>query len=115
GPRDEFRFGRFSLLPVTRSVLQDGERVHLGNRAFDILHLLVEKAGSFVTNEEIVARVWPRTIVVESNLRVHVAAIRKALGDGRDGHRYIVNVPNNGYKFIADVERVTNSSPFHLA
>jgi predicted ATPase/DNA-binding winged helix-turn-helix (wHTH) protein len=113
--RDEIRFGRFSLLPLTRSVLQNGTRVHLGNRAFDILHLLVENPGSFVTNDEIVARVWPRTVVVESNLRVHMAAIRKALGDGRDGERYIINVPNNGYKFIAPVERITNSSPLHLA
>ena len=102
---ETIRFGRFRLHPDKRVLVEHDKAVHLGNRALDILLLLVERAGEFVTNDEIVARVWPRTVVVEQNLRVHIAALRKALGDGRDGARYIINVPNRGYQFTADITR----------
>jgi len=99
------RFGPFCLLPRQRVLLDDDVPVRLGSRALEILLLLVERAGQFVGNDEIVARVWPKVVVVEGNLRVHIAELRKALGDRRDGHRYIVNVPNRGYSFIATVSR----------
>ena len=102
---ETIRFGRFRLHPDKRVLVEHDKAVHLGSRALDILLLLVERAGEFVTNDEIVARVWPRTVVVEQNLRVHIAALRKALGDGRDGARYIINVPNRGYQFTADITR----------
>jgi len=102
---ETIRFGQFRLHPARRVLVEDDRAVHLGNRALDILLLLVERAGEFVTNDEIFARVWPRTVVVEQNLRVHIAALRKALGDGRDGARYIVNVPNRGYQFTPEVRR----------
>ena len=102
---ETIRFGPFRLYPERRVLVDHDTAVHLGNRALDILLLLVERAGEFVTNDEIVARVWPRTVVVEQNLRVHIAALRKALGDGRGGTRYIVNVPNRGYRFMAEVTR----------
>ncbi len=105
------RFGPFTLRPAQR-VLAEGEaRIHLGSRAFDILLLLLERAGNFVAKDEIVARVWPTTVVVDGNLRVHVTALRKALSDGRDGHRYIVNVPNRGYSFVAPVTRGREAAP----
>src|SRR5258706_3886442 len=97
------RFGSFCLLPVQRVLLENDAPIRLGNRALDILVLLVERAGEFVSSEEIVSRVWPTTVVVEGNLRVHIAGLRKALGDGRGGQRYIVNVPNRGYSFIAAI------------
>jgi len=100
-----FRFGPFALCPGRRLLAQGDTPVLLGSRAFDILLLLLERAGTFVSNTEIFARVWPTTVVVEGNLRVHLTALRKALGDGRDGRRYIVNVPNRGYSFIAPVSR----------
>ena len=105
------RFGPFALRTAQR-VLAEGEaRVHLGSRAFDILLLLLERAGNFVSRDEIFARVWPTTVVVDGNLRVHVTALRKALSDGRDGQRYIVNVPNRGYSFVAPVTRERAAVP----
>src|SRR5258706_11298106 len=99
------RFGSFCLLPVQRVLLENDAPVRLGSRALDILLLLVERAGEFVSNDQIVSRVWPKTVVVEGNLRVHVAGLRRALSDGRGGRRYIVNVPNRGYTFTGVVSR----------
>ncbi len=76
------RFGPFTLQPAQRVLMEGDTRVHLGSRAFDIL-LLVKRAGTFVARNEIVAQVWPNTVVVENNLTVHVSALRKAMGDGR--------------------------------
>lgn len=98
------RFGAFSLLPVERILLENETPVRLGSRSLDILILLIENAGQFVRNDEIFQRVWPKTVVVQGNLRVHVAGLRKALGDGRGSQRYIINVPNRGYSFIEPVQ-----------
>jgi predicted ATPase/DNA-binding winged helix-turn-helix (wHTH) protein len=105
------RFGPFTLRPAQRVLVEGDTLVHLGSRAFDILLLLLERAGTFVAKNEIVSRVWPTTVVVEGNLRVHVTALRKALGDGRQGCRYIVNVPNRGYSFVAPVSRGRADAP----
>lgn len=105
------RFGPFTLRPAQRVLAEGASRIHLGSRAFDILLLLLERAGTFVSKNEIVARVWPTTIVIEGNLRVHVTALRKALSDGREGRRYIVNVPNRGYSFVAPVSRGAEPLP----
>jgi len=84
-------------------LLEAGKPVRLGSRALEILAALVERSGEMVSKRELVARVWPNTVVEEANLKVHIAALRKALGDGRDGNRYLVNVPGRGYKFVAPV------------
>lgn len=96
-------FGHFRLLPIQR-LLRNGDRpVHLGSRAFDILVVLVERAGELVTKRELMRVVWPDTIVVEANLTVHVTALRRALGDDQADNRYIVNIPGRGYRFVAPV------------
>src|SRR5688572_21470369 len=104
---DVVHFGPFSLLPLQRVLLSGDNVVPLGSRALDILCLLVERSGELVSKGEIVERVWPGTYVVDGNLRVHMAGLRKALRDGREGQRYIVTVPNRGYGFVAPLERKT--------
>src|SRR5215470_10965979 len=99
----EVTFGPFRLLPA-RHLLLDGETpVHLGSRACEILIALIERAGQLLTNQELMRRVWPNTFVEDGNLRVHVAALRRALRDGQAGHRFITNVPGRGYCFVAPV------------
>jgi predicted ATPase/DNA-binding winged helix-turn-helix (wHTH) protein len=98
-------FGPFQLLPGQRLLLQDRKPMKLGSRAMDILIALVDRAGDTVDKQELMAVVWPRTVVEEGALRVHVAALRKLLGDGQAGARYIVNVPGRGYSFIAPLVR----------
>src|SRR5262245_3506552 len=89
-------FGSFELRPAERALLNKGEPLRVGSRAFELLLVLVEARGAIVSKDELTARVWPRTHVVEVNLRVHVAALRKVLNAERPG-RYIVTVPGRGY------------------
>jgi len=96
-------FGPFRLNPAERLLLRDGKPLRLGGRALDILIALVERAGETVLKDQLIGRVWPDTLVDESALRVHVATLRKALGDGRDGNRFIENIPGRGYVFVAPV------------
>ena len=96
-------FGPFSLFPARQLLLEGATPVRLGSRAFDILTALVENAGELVSKSDLIARVWATTFVDENTLRVHVAALRKALGDGQPGRRYLANVPGRGYRFVAPV------------
>jgi predicted ATPase/DNA-binding winged helix-turn-helix (wHTH) protein len=83
--------------------MDQGLPVRLGSRALDILIALVERAGEVVSKNELMSYAWPNTVVEENNLRVHVAALRKILGDDA---RYIINVAGRGYSFVAPVSLV---------
>ncbi|MFJ4144585.1 ATP-binding protein [Pseudomonas sp. NPDC089734] len=94
-------FGPYRVYPEQRLVLDADRPVRLGNRAMDILLVLIGNAGNMVSKQQLMAQVWPRSVVEDSNLRVHMAALRKALGDGQAGQRYIVTVAQRGYSFVA--------------
>jgi predicted ATPase/DNA-binding winged helix-turn-helix (wHTH) protein len=96
-------FGPFQLLPEQRRLLRDGRPVPLGSRALDLLLALVANAGSLLTKDELIAKVWPGTFIEEGALRVHVTALRKVLSDGRPDTHDLVNVPGRGYQFTAPV------------
>jgi DNA-binding winged helix-turn-helix (wHTH) protein len=96
-------FGPFKLLPLQRLLLKGDEQVRLGSRAFDILVALTERPGRLISKNELMARVWPGIFVVPANLTVHITALRRALGDGVNGNRFVVNVPGRGYCFTASV------------
>src|SRR6266849_6277736 len=96
-------FGPYRLLASQRLLLEGDQPVRLGSRAFDILAALVERAGEVVVKEELIARAWPKTFVEEANLKFQVSGLRRALGDGQGGHRYVVTVPGRGYNFVAPV------------
>ena len=98
-----FSFGPFRLFPSQRLLLEGNRRVQLGSRAFDILTILVERAGEVVGKDELIARVWPNVFVEDSNLKTQVSGLRRALGEARAGRCYIVTVPGRGYNFVAPV------------
>nr|WP_314543176.1 winged helix-turn-helix domain-containing protein [uncultured Massilia sp.] len=103
-------FGPFVLIPARQSLLHGEVPVRIGSRAMDILTLLVERAGELVSKSELIARVWPDTVVDESNLKVNIAALRRVLGDGGpDDARYIATVTGRGYKLIAPVSPVASA------
>jgi predicted ATPase/DNA-binding winged helix-turn-helix (wHTH) protein len=111
-PKDrEIWFGSFCLRPAARLLLEAEAPVHIGDRALDLLIVLVERAGEVVTKDELFARVWPGATVVESNLRAQVALVRKALRDGEVGARYLMNVPGRGYRFVANVWTTETPEP----
>src|SRR5215467_6190034 len=106
GVADEtYVFGSFQLFPAQRLLLNSGRPLRLGGRALEILITLVECAGETVSKDQLISRVWPDTVVDEGALRVHVAAVRKMLGDGREGNRFIISNPGRGYSFVAPVTR----------
>ena len=102
---ETYVFGSFQLVPAQRLLLNGRGSLRLRSRALEILITLVERAGETVSKDQLIGRVWPDTVVDEGALRVHVAAVRKALGDGREGNRFIVSDPGRGYGFVAPVTR----------
>ena len=94
-----YRFGPFLLQSRERRLLHDGVLVPLEPRAFDLLATLVANAGSLVTKDELLERIWTGRVVEESNLHVHISTLRKAVGK-----RAIATVPRHGYRFTAAVE-----------
>jgi DNA-binding response OmpR family regulator len=94
------RFGRFCVLPRARQLLVDGHPVELGSRAFDLLMVLIGAPGTLVTKNEIMSRVWPDTVVEESNLKVQMSALRRVLNADRDS---IKTVHGRGYVFTSEV------------
>ena len=96
-------FDLFRLLPERRLLLEGDKPVRLGSRALDILVALVERPGELVGKEELMARAWRDTFVEEGNLKFQVGALRRALGDGHGGRRYIATSPGQGYRFVAPV------------
>jgi predicted ATPase/DNA-binding winged helix-turn-helix (wHTH) protein len=104
--RDEIvEFGPFRLHVAGRLLQRNGVAVKLGSRSLDLLIALVERPGDVLSRRELIARAWSGLIVDEANLRVNIASLRKCLGEGKDGARYIVNLPGRGYSFVAPVTR----------
>jgi predicted ATPase/DNA-binding winged helix-turn-helix (wHTH) protein len=99
-------FGPFRLSPTRRVLTRDGKPVRLGSRALDLLIALVDNGRDLVSKDDLLKRVWPDTFIEEANLRVHVAALRKLLGDEGTGGQYISTVAGRGYCFAAPVVRV---------
>lgn len=96
-------FDRFQVLPRQRLLLEAGKPVRIGSRAFDILIALLERRGARVGKADLLARAWPGLHVVEGNLKFQVAALRRALGDGQEGRRFIEASKGQGYCFVAPV------------
>src|ERR1700732_4621203 len=99
----KLRFGPFELSIGERVLRRDGQVLPLGGRALDILIYLADRPGEVVAKQELIDHVWSDVTVEEGSLRVHVAAIRKALGDGQFGNRYIANIKGRGYSFVDTV------------
>ncbi len=100
-----YAFGPFQFDPTKRCLYREGKLVQLTPKAFEILLILVENQGQVVEREELMRRVWPDSLVEEGSLSVNIFALRKALGDSPQEHRYIVTVPGRGYSFVAEVRQ----------
>lgn len=98
-----YSFGPFVLVPERQSLTRALTAVRVGSRALEILTALVERPGELVSKAELEARAWPDTYVEQSNLKVNIAALRRALGEAPDGTQYIATVSGRGYRFVAPV------------
>ena len=107
--KQSYEFGPFRLDRQERLLLRDGATVTLTPKAFDLLLALVERHGRLVEKEELFQTVWPDTIVEESNLSSNIALIRRALGDGENGLKFIETAPKRGYRFVASVREISRA------
>src|SRR5262245_38986168 len=99
--RSEVSFGSFRLLPAQFLLLEGDKPVPLGSRALEILIALLDRPGELISKEELMNLIWPNVFVEPANLTVHISALRRVLRDGRDGNRFIINIPGRGYRFVA--------------
>jgi len=102
-----FEFGRFRVLLRRRQLVADDGPIELGTRALDLLVVLLEANGQLVSKDELFSRVWPGIAVSEANLKVQIAALRRALGDDRD---FIRTEFGRGYRFTAAVRSTVSWS-----
>jgi hypothetical protein len=95
-------FGPFVLDAERRQLVRSGREVHLSPKAFDLLCALVERRPGVVPKADLFQQIWPDTFVVDANLNVLVAEIRRALGDDAQAQRFIRTAHGVGYAFRAD-------------
>lgn len=101
-------FGPFRFELDQRRLYRGDTPVRLGSRARDVLGALLAQAGQVVKKRDLIAHVWPHMMVEEGTLRVHISALRKALGQSAAGDQYIENVTGRGYRFSAPVTFADN-------
>lgn len=105
-----YEFGQFRLEAAERRLLRDGVVLPLTPKAFDTLLLLVENSGHVLGRKQLLETLWPDAVVEENTLTQNIAAIRRALGEGQNGQRYIETVPKTGYRFVAPVRETAQSN-----
>ena len=108
-----FAFGPFVLNPEQQMLVEDEAPVTLGGRAFDILTALVERPGVVISKNELIERAWPNLVVEEANLKVNIAALRRALGEKAGSLQYIATVIGRGYRFVAPVRSAQPAPSSH--
>lgn len=103
-----YEFGSFRLDVEERLLLRDAEAVPLTPKTFDLLLVLLQQPGHLLSKDELLKLVWPDNFVEESNLTSNISQLRKALGEGENGRRYIETVPKRGYRFVAEITRAAS-------
>lgn len=105
-----YEFGSFRLDAVKRLLWREGEPVPLTSKSLETLLALVESRGEILDRDSLMSRIWPDTVVEEKNLTINISALRKALGENPREHRYIVTVPGRGYRFVAEVQEISDTN-----
>jgi DNA-binding winged helix-turn-helix (wHTH) protein len=98
-------FGMYELDLAARELRRDGARVKLQDRPFDVLVILIERAGEVVSREEFRQRLWPADTFVDfdPSLNTSINKLRQALSDDADNPRFIATAGRRGYRFIAPI------------
>jgi Tol biopolymer transport system component/DNA-binding winged helix-turn-helix (wHTH) protein len=109
--RRSYEFGPFRLDPAEHLLARDGQALAIPPKAFDLLTVLVARAGHLVTKEDLLKDVWPNAFVEEANLSYTISLLRKALGDDETPYQFIETVPKRGYRFVAPVGHRTPPEP----
>jgi DNA-binding winged helix-turn-helix (wHTH) protein len=102
-----YRFGPFLFNSDSRLLLRDGEPVPLTAKVLETLTVLVQNRHRVMDKSELLAALWPDTVVEEANLTQNISTLRKALGDNPKDHFYIATIAGRGYRFVAGVVELT--------
>ncbi|MFL6544120.1 MAG: winged helix-turn-helix domain-containing tetratricopeptide repeat protein [Candidatus Udaeobacter sp.] len=105
-----YEFGKFRFDPANHLLLSGGDPVPLTPKVLEILLVLVQNGGRLTTKEALMRRVWPNSCVEEANLTVNISTLRRILGETADGRPYIQTVPKKGYRFVAPVAEVAQTT-----
>src|SRR5689334_7962646 len=105
-----YEFDGYRIDTRRNELLHDGVPVSLTNKAFQVLLLLVQNAGSTVEKETIYQELWGDSFVEDANLTQHIYVLRKTLGSDSSGFSYIETVARAGYRFTADVTIVPDEA-----
>jgi len=105
-----YEFGPFQIDKLNHALLRDGDTIPLKPKVFDTLLLLVENRERILDKDEMLRRLWPDTVVEESNLSQNVYLLRKALCEETEGAKYIETTPKRGYRFVGTVKEVAITS-----
>jgi DNA-binding winged helix-turn-helix (wHTH) protein/TolB-like protein/Tfp pilus assembly protein PilF len=100
-----YQFGEFTLNPQEKTLFLSGKPIHLPQKEFETLRLLVENNGRALSKEEIISQVWQETIVEENNLAKQISRLRKLLNINSEVQ--IETLPKHGYRFSAQVNRIS--------
>lgn len=101
--REIYEFEGFRVDVRRRLLTRAGRGVPLRPKAFETLLVLLRSGGQLLTKDELISEVWPDTFVEEGNLAQNIFLLRRALGETKGEHRFIVTVPGAGYLFIPHV------------
>lgn len=101
-----YRFSPYLLEIEAKRLLRDNQTVPMTRKRFEILLLLIERAGQVVRKEEIMQQVWPGQEVEESNLTQHIFFLRRTLGDDPRTPSFIITIPGAGYLFYQPVQLI---------
>jgi DNA-binding winged helix-turn-helix (wHTH) protein len=110
-----FEFGTFRLDPDKGVLWHDGALVPLTPKVLALLQALVEARGDVVPKANLMARVWPDTVVGDANLSVTVSALRRGLGQHAGDPAWVETVPRRGYRFTAPLRAPAASPALVLA
>src|SRR5579875_829245 len=108
-----FQFRTFEADLASQELRKNGVLIRIPPQPFQVLAMLLERAGELVTREEIQRELWGDNISVEfdAGLNRCIRQLRAALADEAEAPRYIETVPRKGYRFIAAVNRTSVAAP----
>ncbi len=110
-----YEFADFRLDAEERLLLRAGEVVPLTPKAFDVLLTLIEQPGHLLEKDVLLKTVWPDSFVEENNLADNISRLRKTLGEGENGLKFIETVPRRGYRFVAEVKEASEADAANSA
>jgi TolB-like protein/Tfp pilus assembly protein PilF len=110
---DRVRFGSFELHLRSRELQNGATRIRLQEQPFEILLMMLQRAGDVVTRDELRERLWPQGTFVdfEHSLNAAVKRLRNALGDDAEHPRFVETLPRRGYRFIGTLTPESTSQP----